>query len=128
MPLSAQEVIAMYCPQCGVQVQEGGRVCPNGHALQPGAPEVAVRAGEVARGVVSVLGASAPHPKEVRAVVVSLKVAAVLFALFTVVGLLEVDVGARVMLVGLIGGFTASTAIYGFALIVQAVARTGTKG
>jgi len=127
----------MYCPQCGVQVQEGGRVCPNGHALQPGAPEVAVRAGEVTRRVVSVLGASAPHPKEVRAVVVGLKVAAVLFGLLIVVGWwdvtstlakLGVDMGAGDILAGLIGGFTASTAIYGFALIVQTVARTGTEG
>jgi hypothetical protein len=110
-------------------------MCPNGHALQPGASEVVVRAGEATRRVASVLGASAPHPAEVRAVVLGLKVAAMLFALFTVIGwwkaasvLAQLGVGAGGPLVGLIVGLTASTTVYGFALIVQAAARTGTGG
>jgi hypothetical protein len=116
-------------------VPEGARVCPNGHALQSGASDVVVRAGEATRRVTTVLGASAPHPAEVRAVVVGLKVAALLFAVFTVVGwwkaasvLAQLGVGVGGPLVGLIIGLTASATVYGFALIVQTAARTGTGG
>ncbi len=129
----------MYCPQCGAQIPEGAKVCPNGHPV-PGGVNVA-KAAEMARKAASILAAPAPLEIEVRIVAVGLKILAGLTALLTLVGWwstasflaqlgveLGIELGVElggVLFAGLVIGLTWSLVVYGFALIVQAAVRRG---
>lgn len=119
----------MYCPQCGTEVADNADRCPNGHVLRTRPAEVVGRTGEVARRLVSLLGASAPLPAEVRVVVVGLKILSLLSALFTILGwwrvasfLAQLGMGGGGPLVGLAIGLTWSLVVYAVALLVQMAA------